>query len=42
MKMTKKHFMHIRLWYTKRCPYCGYFGPGWKDSGECPVCGETS
>lgn len=28
--------------YTATCPYCGYKGSGWPDSGECPSCGETS
>ena len=32
----------IVRFYRKRCPYCGYEGGGWKDSGECPSCGETS
>ena len=30
------------LHYTAKCPYCGYNGSGWPDSGECPECGETS
>lgn len=35
-------FKKIRYRYYKRCPYCGYSGSGWGDSGECPSCGETS
>ena len=28
--------------YRKTCPFCGYIGSDWPDSGECPSCGETS
>ena len=28
--------------YFKRCPYCGYSGSDWGDSGECPSCAEVS
>ena len=27
--------------YYKRCPYCGYSGSDWPDSGYCLVVGKT-
>lgn len=41
-KMRSRWFKKICVSYYKRCPYCNYEGGGWGDSGECPVCGETS
>jgi|GEM_PF-2750906 len=37
-----RRFKKIHYSYFKRCPYCGYVGSDWRDSGECPSCGETS
>ena len=43
-KRTKviKIMMKSRFSYYRTCPFCGYSGSGWGDSGECPSCGETS
>ena len=41
-KMVLKNLKRIINSYFKRCPYCGYAGSDWPDSGECPNCGETS
>ena len=41
-KKEERNYKRIGFGYYKRCPYCQYEGGGWKDSGECPVCGETS
>lgn len=40
--IKRRKFKKICYRYFKRCPFCGYSGIGWGDSGECPCCGETS
>lgn len=43
MKMRRKYGKRIRMFVGfRRCRYCGYSGGGWRDSGECPVCGEVN
>ena len=42
MRKLITNYKNIRLRGTRRCPFCGYFGGGWPDSGECPRCGEVS
>ena len=39
MSFLTKYF---RSWRrdVRTCPYCGYRGSDWPDSGECPCCGE--
>jgi rubrerythrin len=28
--------------YFATCRFCGYSGSDWKDSGNCPSCGENN
>lgn len=36
----------VRTYRSRReirtCRYCGYRGSDWRDSGECPSCGEVN